>query len=801
MFSNYFKVAFRTLIKHKSFSLINILGLAIGMPVCLLLILVVSGQRNLDQFHANKERIFRVVTRVTEKTTGNVNDLASAPAPLSPLLNSELTEIEDAVRLLGFYGAAKYDQKLLSVEGFYAEQSYFSVFSFPLRAGNRGTALQDPFSAVISADLGNKLFGEQDPMGRVLTFSFGDVLVTGVLESPVAGQQSHLKRDILISFSTLEALQGLQSGVMDLTDWNNHTTMYHYLLLNDGEQAPLVEAAFPRLLKGVLRDDAPYSYQYSLQPLTGIALGPELMNQIGRVMEGTMLTIFLIVSFIIMVPVVFNYISLTVARSLQRAREIGIRKVIGAQRQHVVMQVLFESVMVAVLSLVPAVALLDLLLPVFNDFQFVEYIAADWKSDGSVYAFFLLFGVGAGILAGILPAVVLAAVNPSSALKGLSRMRGFSGLTLRKIFLVIQFVLSLFFIILTTLFHQQFAFMLNADYGFDKEHIVSVHLQDVPYELFRSEVLRQAGVLDVSAASHPIGRANVTPALPIQSGNVSEPIRAVGFSISENHLENLRFTLLSGRNFSSQFATDSTEAIIVNETAVRRLGFDDPAAAVGQVVTVGENATMKIVGVTTDFHYARLQNSIDPVVLRFSPDRFVYALVRVAPGDMMNAMAGIESVWSKLSVDVQPLHYQFMDEFIEGAYNDMRDIIVFLTIIAALAITIACMGLLGMAIFSTETRVKEIGIRKVFGASALNVVVLLSRDLVKLFVLAVLIVTPLLWAFINFMFFERVAFRVELGFSTVVPGFLLVVLLALLTIGSQTIKAANKNPVESLKYE
>ncbi|MGH7598072.1 MAG: FtsX-like permease family protein, partial [bacterium] len=504
---------------------------------------------------------------------------------------------------------------------------------------------------------------------------------------------------------------------------------------------------------------------------------------------------------VIMVPAIFNYMSLTVARSLKRAKEIGVRKVVGAQRLQIIGQILCESIVVAMLALVPSIALLDLLLPLFNGFDFVEYLAVNWKTDWRVYGFFIAFSLGAGLLAGLFPAIFLSTMRPAQVLKGLSRIRGFSGLTVRKVFLVIQFALSLFFIIINTLFYRQFKFMLNADYGFDKERVVSVYLQDVPYDLFRNELLRHADIAGVSAASHLIGRANVLPHLPIQSGNLSEPIKAVNFYISENHLENLDFVLLAGRSFSNRFATDSTQAVILNKMATGRLGFDEARAAVGQVITVGENAGMQVIGVVQDFHYARLQNSIDPVILRYAPAKFTFAMARVAPGDMTKAMGVIEASWQKLSVNLQPLHYQFLDEFILGAYNDMRDIILFLGIIAGLAIFIACLGLLGMAIFSAESRVKEIGIRKVFGASAAKIALLLSQDLVKLLAFAVLLVTPLLFAFINFMFLENVAFRITLGPEIFIPGLALVALLAFMTIASQTLKAAQANPVEALRYE
>ncbi len=800
MFLNYLKVAFRTLVKHKSFSLINILGLAIGMPVCLLVILVVSGQRDLDQFHANKERIFRIVTHVTEKATGNVDDVATAPAPLSPLLKSELPEVENAVRLARLSATVKHDEKLFTVQGFYAEQSFFDILSYSLKAGNRENALGRPFTAVISEEVARKIFGEQNPVGQLLTFPFGDVVVTGVMADLLPHQRSHLPREILLSFSTLQSFRNLDSP-SDPQNWNAHSSFYHYVLLSNEDRAPKVESALPRLMQSVVRDDAPFTYECTLQPLTGIAFGSELLNRIGDVMERPVLFIFLIVALVVMAPVIFNYVSLTVARSLKRSKEIGVRKVVGAQRSDVIWQILFESMLLSLFAIIPAMILLDILLPMFNDFQFVQYISADWKSDWRVYAFFFLFGAGSGLIAGITPALVLSTVRPALALKGLNRMPGFSGITLRKVFLVIQFTLSLFFIILTIVFHRQLGFMLNADYGFDKEHVVAVSLQDVPYTRFRTEVLQLPGVLDVSASSDLIGRANPDPGPSVRSPFVAEPIKAISFSISENHLANLEFELLAGRSFSSRYATDTSQAIIINETALKRLGFNDASAAIGQRVDYEGNGQKEIIGVTKDFHYMRLQNVIDPVILEYHPDRFWYALVRVAPNELRNVIPSIESVWGTLSTDLKPMRYRFLDDYVLGAYNDMRDITVFLSIIAGLAIVISCLGLLGMAIFSTETRTKEIGVRKVFGASSAAIVLLLSRDLVKLLAIAVLAATPLLWAFIRFMFLERVAFRTELSAGIFLTGLAIVVVMALLTIGSQTIRTANGNPVDALKYE
>lgn len=805
MLKNYLTVTLRTLLKYKSFSLINILGLAIGMPVCLLIILAVKEQRNIDQFHTNKDRIYRVITWAKNKSTGQAYDYASAPAPISRILLEDYSGVRDAVRLLRFGGPAKYGDKILDVFGFYSTSSFFHIFSFDLTVGDRTTALDEPFSMVIAQETARRFFGNENPLGKVLTLEEGDFRITGVLKDLPPGQRTHIDFEMLVSFSTLQALQRQGVAVLNPDEWVSHWQWYHYILLEKEKTQAEIESVFPEIVARNYTDESPYEYKLSLQPLTGIALGPELVNQIGRgVMENVGLYIFLVIAFVIMLPVIFNYVSLTMARSLKRAKEIGVRKVIGANRLQVIKQFLIESVIIATISLIPAFLLLYYVLPNLNDFDFAQYLSTDWQSDFTVYLFFIAFSIFAGLLAGLLPSLLLSKMRPVQVLKGLSQIKGFSGLTMRKILLTCQFVLSLFFIIFTTLMYRQVKYMVNANYGFDKENIVAVSLQDVPYKIFRNELSKSSHIVDVSATSDLIGRVNVRPFLPIQSDKLAEPINAVRFFISENYLDNLGFTLLAGRSFSKDFATYSTQALILNETATHRLGYANPLEAVGQTLKVAENTDMHIIGVVQDFHYTRLHThgGIAPVVLRYHPDAFQHAMVRIAPGDITLAIDDIEAAWNAVKgTELKPMHYRFLNEHILGAYNDARDIVTFFSIIASLAIFVACLGLLGMAIYSTETRIKEIGIRKVFGASAARIVILLSKDMVKLLAIAIAISSAFAWFFVTNIFMERFPYRAEIGPDIFIAGIALVAFLALVTIGSQTLKASVSNPVETLRSE
>lgn len=793
MLKNYLKITLRNLAKHKLFTAINLIGLALGMSVCLLNILIIKDQRSADRFHENQNRIYRIITDL------KTSDYASSPALLTPVLLHEYTGVEAAVRLSNFDGSAEHKGSALPVTGLYAEPSYFRMFSFDLLTGDKDKALVQPFSIVISQETANKFFGNENPLGKVLTFPhLADFIITGVLKD--ISQRTHLDADVLVSFSTISALQkrGLQIGNPE--DWKDRWNFYNYVLLENGKSPAQVEAALSQIAERVYNENNPTAFH--LQALTDIALGEHLHNQIGNVMEGLDLYVGLFFAVIILVAACFNYVGLTIARSLKRAKEIGIRKVIGAQRTQIAGQFLGETIIIALLSLVLACVLLDWLLPAFNSLQMVQNalnasISIDLTENLTVYLFFIAFSIFTGLLAGIFPALHMSAMLPVKVLKGLSQIRGFSGLTLRKVLLITQFSLSLLFIISAIVVYRQYMHMRHADYGFNKENVISVELRGGSYERFKNALLGNANIVNVSASSAVMGERDAA-AVSIQSSHVAEPIEAAYFAVDPGYIDHFDLALVAGRNFSTAFSVDSVESVIVNETAVQRLGLKNNQDAIGQTITVEQNAG-RIIGVVKDFHYSWLKKEIGPMILRYDPGRLQYAFIHLAPVDHAGAITAIEKTWKQVN-DIHPFHYRLLDARLSEAYADFNDIARFVGFIASMAIFISCLGLLGMAIHSAESRIKEIGIRKVLGASAAGIALLLSKDFAKLLAIAVVIATPLAWI-LDSMWLSNFAYRIDFGPATLLLSIALMAILALITIGSQTLKAALANPVEALRYE
>ncbi len=801
MLKNYLVIAWRNIRKHKAFSAINIIGLAIGMPVCLLVIIIVHQQRQMDRFHHAPEDIYRVITNAADKTIGYRNDVASTPGKLLPALRDQYSGIETGVQLSSFYGNALIDNQPIALRGFYTDAAFFELFNFPLEKGAANTALTTPYSAIISREAAQRLFPDAPAYGNTLTFSFGEVKITGILADLPDGEWSHLAADILVSQATIAALGARGYRVPDANDWQYHSTFYTYLRLAPQTSPDEIEKHLAAINQANLRESDRFVYHFSLQALQDIPFGLELVNKVGRVMENFALYLFLIIGTIVMLPAVFNYISLTVARSLKRAKEIGIRKVTGAKRSQIIVQFFVESMIMALLSLLPATLILYWLLPYFNQFDFAEYVVIDWTTDYSIYLFFIGFALLVGLLAGLIPAFSISSMKPVSILRGISKIKGFSALPLRKVLLVIQFTLAIFFMTITNLVYQQVQFMMNADYGFNMQNVLSVDLQDTSYDRFREALLSHSGIESVSATSAMIGRVYAFPDFPVRLATSPDPQKMVRFSIDNYYLDDFGYVFLAGRNFSDAFGSDTASAVIINETAARRLGFTQPGDAIGQALLFGENQEKRIIGVLKDFHYSRLHTTIAPVLLEWQPADLGKVMVRIQPGNLPERRHAIASAWGKTSAEGRLLNYQFLDDFVLGAYNDSRDIATFLAIISGLAIFISCLGLLGMVIYNAETRMKEIGIRKVLGASIGKLVMLLSRDFIILLTIAIVIASSLASLFIANVFMAQFTYRISLGPLLFLSGISIVVILAVSTIAFQTLRAAATNPVAVLRNE
>lgn len=800
MVTNYFTVALRRLRKHSGFSAINILGLAVSMSVCLLVIALVRDQARSDRFHANADRIYRVIT---EKTTpyGRYT-LATSPAPLTPALRRSAPDVIDAVRMIKRGGHASYDSQTRQVSSLYVEPSFFDVFDFDLSHGDERTALNAPFSLILTSETAKAFFGDEDPIGAVVHGeSVGDFTVTGVMAP--SEQRTHLAFEALASFSTLTAFPDSHH----LDDWDHTTSHYNYLVLAEGASpAALTMRCNTLIARHHTGEDAPPVLD--LQALTAINLGPELSNPIGPMMPAASAYALGLFALALMLVAIFNYVSLTVARSLQRAREIGLRKVIGAHRGQIVRQFLTEAVVVSVVAVLLAMVLLAVLLPGFNglrgfqDDLDVGTLSMDWARDGGTYLIFLLFAVGVGLVAGLAPAYKMASYTPIRVLRGLAAVRGFSALGLRRLLIVGQFTLAIVAIITTLVVYKQVSLVMAADYGIRAEQLMTIPLQDASYEALRNEWMRLPDVVQVAATSSPpvVGPKDWVYA---QTDGMDTPVRIQSYSIDAPFLDQFELDVLAGRGVDEAAAHGGDPVSIwLTKKALTALGWTDPEEAVGQFLSFDHRPapnTAVVAGVVSDFYSQRFERGYAPVVLQRVPERYHYAIVRLRPDDVQQTLTDVKHAWTAV-VPTKAFSYAFYDDQLAQSHLFMQDVVKFLGVLAAFVVFIACLGLLGMASYTAETRTKEIGIRKALGATARSVVALLSRDYVRLLLIAVVLGTPLAYV-LNRSLLQGFAHRIDLTGWVFVAGILPVALLAVLTLGSQTLKAGYTDPADILQRE
>ena len=800
MLKNYLLIAFRNIKKYKGFSAINILSLSFSISVCLVIILFVRDQLSYDQFHEKKDRIYRVISDIKMQRRSSVMGFASSSAPLAPVLLNDYPGVEKAVRLRRFKSTAIHDEIGIRTFGVYAESTFFDIFSHKLSMGNPDRVLREPNTAIISSETAQKLFDDTNPIGQTLKLeNMGDFIVDGVLAKPPG--KSHLDFDVMLSFTTLQT-----THEAELRNWRRSIFRWHtYLLLEKETGAAEIESRFPEIVNKNFPNTEPGDIGFKLQAVTDIKLGPNLSNNLGPASDPTLVYILMGLGIIITLSACFNYMNLSIARSLKRAKEVGVRKVVGAHRTQIIRQLLGEAVLVSFISLVVASLFFSWMLPSFNNLSEIQRLnvnlSLDLLNDASVLALFAGFSILIGLLAGIYPAIYLSSFIPAIVIKGLSRIKGFSAVLLRKSLIVVQFALSIIFIISAIMFYRQSEYVLTADYGFNKEHVVNLELQGQSFEAFKNELSKSPDFQSISASSViPVGGDELV--YRFQAPQQEDPISLAYVSIDEHFISNLQLHLLSGRGFSKEFITDRNQALILNESAVTELGLGNPQDAIGETVTVttmlGESQR-RIVGVIKDFHYSSFEDPIQSLVFIYEPEEFNYANIRIRPGRILSAIPALEAAWKGLD-KIHPIRYQFYDELVAESYGYLKDRIQVVGLVAVLVVIISCLGLLGMATYTVETKIKEIGVRKVLGASLSNLILLLSGDFMKLIITAVILGIPLAW-FLNDIWLQDFAYRIDQGVMTFLFGIMTILFLAFVTICSLTIKAARANPVDTLRYE
>ncbi len=795
MIGNYARIALRNIRKQKVFSFINIIGLAVGMALSLFVVRLVVSMYGSDAFHENKERIYRLVSTITNGDRRA--ELATAPFPLAEAIRQR-PEVEIVVRIKKpFGGPAVLDDKVLQIHGYYADRDFFQVFSFPLVAGDPMTALDEPFSIVLTAELAEKFFGGENPVGRILSLKgTGDFKVTGVMGA-TSKLRSHMAFECLASLETLASLEKRGAVPPVLENWDGFYETYVYFLLRKN--------AVPGGIEDGLRDFAGGHYpesevppEFELQRLTEISPGRNLGNFLSASAVSPQ-TPLLLASIAVLVVVVacFNYANLSLAKAFNRAKEVGIRKAIGANRRRLVAQFIGEAVTTSLVALVLALFLLEFVVPRFFDrMPFVSLGAA--PSAALTIPAAILLAVLVGFLAGIVPAALFSRFKPAVVLRDVTRARLFSRLTLRRGLAVFQFFVSFFFIVTTLVIFKQVRYVEGIDRGFRAENILNVDLGNVDYDLFKQEISSHPAVAGVSATGSILctGSRGI---MKVKSPEDGEPMEIDVLIVDESFLENHGIPLLAGRPFPAAGSGDGERFTILNERALPSLRFASPQDAVGNPLVLSSGKSLEIVGVARNFVNQSLDSEIRPLVLRVVPEYFRHANVRLRPGDPAPVLDFLAEKWKALE-PYEPFTYAFLSDQIGAYQEEGYSLLRAVSFIAFLSVLIAFFGLLGMVIYDMDARVKEVGIRKVMGASISGIVIALSRSFVFLLVLGAALATPAAW-FLNRMILQASANRIRLGPEIFGLGFLFMLALGLVTIFSQTVRAATGNPVDSLRYE
>jgi putative ABC transport system permease protein len=798
MIRNFVLISIRVFLKHRAFSSINLFGLTIGIACFNLIILYVFDELSYDRFHNDSDRIHRVVKDFVNKD-GTTTPDATTPPALLPALLTELPEVEQATRIFpswGYKPLVAYRDKAFYEESFLrVDSAFFSVFSFPFVRGDARSAFAEPLSVVLTESFAKKYFGDVDPMGKSLTIDRNaSVNVSGIVQD--VPPQSHFKFDFLLSLRSLSR----NASTADLDGNWGWYNFYTYVKT----RSDVPENELNRKIQTVFNSHQPTNdnvfYTQKLAGLKGIHLNSHLKWELSPNGDRLYVIAFLTIALSVLAIAGINYVNLSTGRSSLRTKEVGLRKVVGAERRSLIVQFMAESVFMTFGASIAAIGLTELALPFFNE---ITQKNLSLFSVGSTWIWVTMIGatVVLGLLAGLYPAAYLSSFQPIEALKKLNAVAGM-GFNLRKMLVVFQFSLSIMLIVGLLIVHRQMEFMQDAKLGFDKDQVVVIrNARALPDrgEPMRAALERIPGVQNVAVCDGMIGGQNWTNSLRQKGSDNSQLVNFL--SVGYGFLDVLGIELKEGRDFSPAFPTDTLDAIILNETAVRQLGVHEPA--VGQQIIWAENQDTTyyagIIGVVKDFHFTSLHQEIKPFAFVITPARTWLLTAKISGPDVRQTLVKMESAWSAMMPD-RPFDYYFLDESIDKLYQSERHFRTVFSVMTVLSLIIACLGLLGLASFATEQRTKEIGIRKVMGASVSGLVSLLSRDFLTLVLLANLVAWPIAW-FTMSAWLENFAYRIHVELWTFILAGSTALIIALFTVSTQAVKAALANPVEALKYE
>lgn len=805
MIGSHIKTSVRVIARNKLFSTINIVGLAIGMSVGLLLIAFAHDLLSYDKFNEKGDRVYRITSHAKFRH-GNSDKFATTSVKIGKLIQEKVPGVEEATMVRSeFSGDANVNGNVVPLTGIYAEPSIFRIFTLPMLQGDAATALHLPYSIVLTETSAKKLFGTADASGKHVHFDSIDYQVTGILKD--VPFFSHIQFESLVSFSTVEP--GIAKAP-DLLKWGNvWQRNYVYLLLSENSTVSGIQAQIDAICAEENKADDEAEIHLALLPLYDIVLGEALSNSIGPVMPAIVLWTVSGLALVVMLSACFNYTNLSIARSMRRYKEVGLRKVIGAGRSQVRLQFLAEAVIVSLVALVLSFGMFLVLRPQFVSMapELLQMVKLEITMPMTLA--FIAFSLAVGIVAGFLPAIFFAKVNVIHALKDMSPVSVFKGLSVRRALVVVQYTLTLIFITSTIIGFVQYKKILAFDLGFNTGNILNISLQKNNAEFLINKLKAMPEVSGVSQSRLLTSVGNAWGGF-MKYRNLRDSALVFTNIVDENYLPLHEYKLVAGQNFITRPVTkDGTSELIVNEKTLRlfNIANGDPEKAIGEEVLLN-NRKLTIVGVMKDFHYGKLDEDILPVVLTYlTPDAFLTSdgrdglvNVRLDTDDPIGTMGKIQEVWK--SVDpVHPFEAQFYEDSIEDAYSELSAMIKVSGFLSFIAISIASLGLLGMVVYTTETRLKEISIRKVLGATSGNLVFMLSRGFLVLLAISALIALPVTYLFFENVVLTNFPFHDPIGAGELFGGLLTVLAIAFIMIGSQTLRAAQSNPAEIMKSE
>jgi putative ABC transport system permease protein len=809
MWGNYLKIAIRNLVKQKGYSLLNITGLAIGMGVCILILLFVQNEISYDKQNSYADNVVRIEKNFV-RSGGNVTQGFCSLAPsFAPLLKDNIPEFEHLARIYRNSNCLieNGDRKILQDEVHMAEADIFDILDITLSQGDKTTALLEPATAVLTPATAKKIFGNENPIGKEFVFEREHTIrVTGIME-PIP-ENSHIHVDMFVSYKTL-TLYGEQTTDYFLGDNNfsDNVTLI-YARFTKGTTLDFLHSQIANVLNNRFETQElnnggvqnPNDYiKLGLMPIKRIHLYSKSMNEIEPSGDIKTVIIFTSIAIFILLIACINFINLSTARATSRAKEVGLRKVIGANRKTLAIQFFMESLSIALISLMIAVVGVMLLLPTYSTF-----IGVNLSLFGNHQISLILIGIFifAGLLSGLYPALYLSSYTPSTILRG-EISKGKKGATLRKVLVIFQFIITVTLIISVNVVSRQMNFLNNAKLGFDKENVIlfpSEQPMRDQWQSVKNRLLANPNVLSVTGSKRiPSGRLMDSPGFQVEVNGelVNSGISLQNQRVDFGFLDTYGIELVCGRDLDPNIATDSSSAVLLNETAVRRLGWEKPEDALGVEITSG-NRPSTIVGVIKDFHFESLHNQITPMLIHIIP-HFRYAAVRIAPGDIPATVAHIQQVWDEVHPGL-PFDFFFLDERFDKLYKNENKMLQMFGWFSLLAILVACLGLVGLASFMAEKRTKEIGIRKTLGATIGNVVKLLTSDFAKLALFGIVLAIPIGWYSMS-KWLDNFAYRINISVYDIILAAIVALMITFISVIYQALKAASSNPVKALRSE